>query len=262
MTVLITGGSHGIGLELSRLFARDGHRLLIVSKPLEELERAREQLLSAFPGLELHTLQLDLSLPDSPQQVYDWTRQNQWDVDLLVNNAGFGTYGFINDIDMDKDLSMIRLHVLTLYALTRLFLRDMLARNRGQIVNISSISAYQPNPFLATYGATKSFVLQFSRAIDRELRDKGSKVRVMAVCPSPVKQTGFQSAAGMDKTNTFDNWMVVTPDIVARDIYKGIRAGRSLVIPGLGFGLLHKLIKRLPERWVVAMSKQYLRSRE
>ncbi|MCB9082521.1 MAG: SDR family NAD(P)-dependent oxidoreductase [Lewinellaceae bacterium] len=259
---IITGGSSGIGLTLAKELAAQGYALLLVAKPPAELDQAVALLREQFPDLVLATLAIDLSLPNSAQDVYDYARENGWtEVSLLINCAGFGTFGFIDEVDMDREAAMIQLHILTLYTLTRLFLHEMIQRDRGYIVNLSSISAFQPNPQLATYGATKAFVLQFSRAIDVELRDRGSQVRVMAVCPTPVRQTGFQNTAGMAQTNTFDNWMVVTPDVVARAIIQGMERGRNLVIPGRGFGLIHKLSKRLPDAWVIRLSKMYLQHR-
>lgn len=260
-TALITGGSSGIGFELARLFARDGWDLFLVAKPAEELEAAQARLNQEFPAIVVQTLTIDLAHEKSAQQVYDAAQQQNMQVDALVNNAGFGTYGFINDISMQQELDMIHLNVLAVYQLTRLFLRDMIARNQGNIVNLSSISAFQPNPELATYGATKSFVLFFSRAIAEELRMRKSAVRVTAVCPTPVINTGFQAAAGMEKSRLFESWMVVTPDVVARDIYKAMKQGRSYIIPGPGFHLLHKLVRRLPDAMVLKMAKDFLKVR-
>ncbi len=259
---LITGGSSGIGLELAKLFAADGYDLLLVAKPAAELEAAQLTLMLQYPNTGIVTLAIDLSLPGSAQEVYTFAGAENNQIQVLVNNAGFGTYGFINDINIEEDVAMINLHVITLYRLTRLFLRDMVRRDEGYILNLSSVSAFQANPMLATYGATKSFVLQFSRAIAYELREKGSKVKVTAVCPTPVKQTGFQIRAGMQNTNTFDNWMVVTADVVAKDAFQALFSGRDMVIPGgILFSLVQKLTAILPEAWVMRLSRHYLQTR-
>ena len=247
-TALLTGGSSGIGLELSKLFARDGFRVLLVSKPETELKAAVNLLAGLFPDAEMLSLSADLSRPEAPETVYRFSKEKGIEVDVLVNCAGFGTFGFIGETDIDRELAMINLHIRSLYHLTRLYLRDMIDRNRGRIINLSSISAFQPNPRLATYGATKSFVLQFSRAVNFELKEKGLDVRVTAVCPTATRGTAFQSAAGMEKANTFDSWMTVTPDIVARDAYRGMLQGKDLVVPGRGFGLLRSLFRTCPRR--------------
>lgn len=258
-TTLITGGSSGIGLETARLLARDGHRLLIVSLLEEELAAAKKKLETEVPGVQVDTLAKDLSQPGSAQAVYDWVRQKGEHLDCLVNNAGFGTYGFIDDIDMQREVDMINLHVVTLYQLTRLFLKDMIARDAGRIINLSSISAFQSNPLLATYGATKSFVLQFSRSINYELKNKGSRVRVTAICPPPIKSTGFQSASNMDGSKLFDSWMVQTPQEVARTIQRSLQTGPDIAIPGRGLKWVYYLTKRLPDSWQTRLSAAHLK---
>ncbi len=257
-TALITGGSSGIGLELAGLFARDGYRLLLVSKPPEELKSAKTQLEQRFPGVDIHTLPIDLATPEAPPRVYDFARQLGHPVDVLVNNAGFGSYGFINEVSVEKELQMIQLHVSTLYHLTRLFLRDMIERDRGHIINLSSISALQPSPMLATYAATKSFVLQFSRAINYELKEHGSRVHVTAVCPMATAGTGFQAAAGMERTNTFETWMTTTPPVVARDTYAALKNKKDFVIPGRGFGLLQRFVRHLPDSIQIRIARKNL----
>ena len=256
---LITGGSSGIGLELARLFAQDGYRLLLVALPEAELEAAKAQLKRDFPHAEVLSLQKDLSRPEAAHEVFEWTEELNLEVDVLVNNAGFGTYGFVPEIPMDREAAMIRLHTETLYRLTRLYLGGMLARNRGRILNLSSISAFQPNPLLSTYGATKAFVLQFSRALAFELRERGSQVRVTVSCPTPVKQTGFQQAAAMSDSSLFSSWMTTTPEVVARDSYRALMRGRELVIPGKGFQVLHGFFRLLPIPLLTRISREHLR---
>jgi len=256
---LITGGSGGIGLELARLFARDGCRLLLVSLPEDELAAAKAQLKQEYPDTDVLTLQKDLSRQEAARDVYNWTRELGLEVDVLVNNAGFGTYGYLQDISVEREAAMIRLHVETLYRLTRFFLDGMLDRDRGRILNLSSISAFQPNPLLATYGATKSFVLQFSRALAFELREQGSRVRVTASCPTPVKQTGFQQTADMADSSLFSTWMTTTPDVVAQDSYRALMSGRELVIPGKGFQWLHGFLRLLPMPLLTRISKEHLK---
>lgn len=258
-TVLITGGAGGIGKELAGCFARDGYDIILVDRFLKELEKAKDSLSSVNPAIRIMLMEQDLSLPEAADRVYEFTRDQGVQVNVLVNCAGFGTYGFLHDIDRDRELDMLQLHVLTLYKLTRIYLKEMIGRNEGQIINFSSISAFQPNPFFATYGASKSFVLQFSRALNFELREKKLNVKVMAVCPTAVKGTGFQASAGMERTKTFDSWMAVTAETVACDTYGAMGSGRDVVIPGRGFGLLHCLIRRLPTKWLMRISRSQLK---
>lgn len=260
-TALITGGSSGIGLELAKLFANDDYQLVLVAKPLEELEKAKETLKAIKPELQILLMQQDLAQPGAAQEVYEFTRKHDLELNVLVNCAGFGTYGFVNEIDMKKEIDMLQLNVSTLYQLTRLYLSEMVERDEGKIINMSSISAFQPSPTFATYGATKSFILQFSRALNYELREQGSNVRVLAVCPTAVRETRFQSAACMEKSNTFNSWMATTADVVARDTYQAMHQGKDMAIPGRGLGLLHSIVNRLPTSWLMKFSRAQLKEK-
>ena len=259
-TTLITGGSSGIGLETAKCLAAQGHQLLLVAIDSAELIDAQKLLVESYPGVEVAVLATDLSEPANTQKVYDWALQQSQQVDCLVNNAGFGTWGLVSDMDLEKETAMIQLHVTSLYRLTRLFLADMMSRDTGRIINISSVSAFQPNPRMATYGATNSFVLQFSRALNQELKETGSAVRVAAVCPTPVKSTGFQSVAGMSKSNLFQSWMVVPPNAVAQSIAKHLGTQKDMIIPGSSlFSGVYTLFKRLPDRWQILLSGAHLK---
>lgn len=258
-SVLITGGAGGIARELAGIFASEGHDIILVDWDIRELENARDSISTANPDINIMLMQQDLCHSQAADYVYEFTKKSGLQINVLVNCAGFGTHGFVNDIDHDRELDMLQLHVLTLYRLTRLYLKDMVERNEGQIINFSSISAFQPNPFFATYGASKSFVLQFSRALNFELREKKRNVKILAVCPTAVKGTGFQSSAGMERTRTFNSWMAVTAGEVARDTYRAMQSGKDLVIPGMGLGLLHSLISRLPAGLLMRISRSQLR---
>ena len=183
-TVLITGGSSGIGYEMSKHFAKDGYCLLWVAKPPEELSQAKAKLESEIPDVKIHILAKDLTDAQAPQQVYEWAKQIG-EVDVLINNAGFGTHGFLQNIPIEKELAMIQLNVVALYLLTRLFLDDMLQKNAGTIINISSNSSFQPVARMNTYASTKAFVKHFSRGLQEELGLQKSKVKILTVCPQP-----------------------------------------------------------------------------
>lgn len=254
-TVLITGGSSGIGFQIARYFARDGYRLALVAMPAAELENAKQRLLEEFPKAVVLTYAINLAADDAADAVYGWAIQHFGHVEVLVNCAGFGAFGFVNDTDMHCEAEMIKVNVLALHQLTRFFLADMLERDEGHIINMASIAAYQPNPFLATYGATKSFVLNFSQAIEYELRERRSRVRITVVCPTATTRTGFSAKAGMDGLNTFQNWMTVTPELVARDTYNGFKQGKPVVIPNIIFRLAHILVKRLPVAWLMRWAR-------
>jgi len=258
-TALITGGAGGIGQELAKLFAHDSYDLVLVDKNEENLECAKNELHAVNPDIRIMLLEQDLTIPDAAKKVFEFTRKHSVQVNVLVNCAGFGTYGFVNDIDGDRELDMLQLHVINLYRMTRLYLKDMVERDEGQIINMSSISAFQPNPYFATYGASKSFVLQFSRALNYELKEKELNVKVLAVCPTAVKDTGFKSFAGMEHIRAFRSWMAVNASVVARDTYLAMECGKDVVIPGRGLGLLQRIACRLPVSLLMRISRSELK---
>ncbi|MEM8908410.1 MAG: SDR family NAD(P)-dependent oxidoreductase, partial [Bacteroidota bacterium] len=230
-TVLITGGSSGIGYELSRHFARAAYQLLWVAQPPRELEQAKQRLLAEFPQVHLQTLAKDLSQATAAKEVQLWA-EPFGPVDVLINNAGFGTYGFTTETDMEEELAMIRLNVINVYTLTRLFLAKMVARNAGTIINVSSIAAFQPTTRFNTYASTKAFVLHFTQGLQEELGLQKSKVQVMAVCPAAIRDTAFQARAKMEGVRTFDGLATTTAAEVAKDIWQGFRKENRLVVSG------------------------------
>lgn len=244
-TVLITGGSSGIGFELSKHFAKAGYRLLWVAKPLEELENARAKLLEEFPNIEIHTLAKDLCLAESPDAVKTWSH-SIGPVDVLINNAGYGTYGFLQNTDLNKELGMIQLNIIALYKLTRLYLDDMIKRDAGTIINISSNSSFQPIPKMNTYASTKAFVKHFSRGLNEELKMQNSKVKVMTVCPAAVKDTPFRTVGNMDRVKTFSGLAFTTAKEVAKDTWNGFKKGKSFVVSGAKMRFLYLFYAFIP----------------
>ncbi len=247
--VLVTGGSSGIGLTISKYFARAGYRLLWVSLLKQEMKAAQSQLKAEIPDCDINSLELDLSLSDAAQEVYAWIKENHWDIDVLINNAGFGTYGFSNDIDVDRELNMINLNVINLYKMTRLFLNDMIDQNQGTIINISSNTSFQPTPKLSAYGATKSFVKHFSRSINEELKMLNSKVKVICVCPAAIRDTNFKKAGNMENLKTFSGLATTTSEEVAKDVWNGFMKGKDFIISGWKMRMLHHISWIVPYRF-------------
>ncbi|MEM6697110.1 MAG: SDR family NAD(P)-dependent oxidoreductase [Bacteroidota bacterium] len=231
-TVLITGGSSGIGLAVSKYFAKADYRILWVSLSEKELQAAKTELQKIYPTIAVATLASDLSQIDAAQKVYDWTRVNQWEIEVLINNAGYGMYGFANDLPLEREVDMIQLNALSLFQLTRLFLKDMLSRNEGTIINISSNTSFQPVPKMAAYAATKSFVKQYSQSLTEELKSLKSDVRVMTVCPAAIRDTAFKKEAGMENIRTFEGLAATTKEEVANDVWRGFIKGKNFVATG------------------------------
>ncbi len=244
--VLITGGSSGVGLALSKLFAADGYHIIWVAKFTEEMEAAAALLRTTFPNVLIDFKEEDLSKIESSKEVYKWIKDKFDFIDVLVNNAGFGTYGFINETEMEKEVTMIQLNVTTVYLLTKLFLKDMLERDSGKILNVSSGVSFNPVPKMAIYAATKAFVRQMSESIYYELKQMRTKVTITALCPSAIKNTDFQKEAEMKNVTTFDGLFATTAEEVAKDAYIGMNQGKRLVLTGVKYRIGAKLNKITP----------------
>jgi uncharacterized protein len=256
-TVLITGGSSGIGLAAAHLFAKKGFNILVSSLDENELQLAISEIKNINQSVDIKGITIDLSEIGSTQKLFDWAKVNANNLVLVVNNAGFGTFGFINDISLEREKSMINLMVNNLYLSTRLFLGDMLQKNHGTIINVSSISAFQPSPTLATYGACKAFVYQFTRAINEELKAKKSEVRCLAICPTPVR-TNFQNTANMQKSALFDSWMTVDSPLIADAIFYVYISKKNYIVPGKFYHFLTKIVRRLPESVQIWLAVKHL----
>ncbi|MFY9826708.1 MAG: SDR family oxidoreductase [Thermoanaerobaculia bacterium] len=229
-TALVTGASGGIGLELARQFAAGGYGLVLVARSGGKLEELAGELRNRY-GVAARAMAADLSRPESPAELARELEQAGVAVDVLVNNAGFGTYGPFAENDLHAVLEELQLNVVALTHLTRQLLPGMLARRRGGVLNVASTAAFQPGPLMAVYYATKAYVLSFSEALAEELRGLG--LTVSALCPGPTV-TGFQKRADMEGSGLFSGPIrVMDAATVARAGYEGFRAGRRIVIPGL-----------------------------
>jgi uncharacterized protein len=228
-TVLITGASTGIGRELAMLFAKDNYRLVLIAREKGRLEDLAEELKQAH-RTEVTILAKDLSLFQSVEEVCLTLEQNGIHIDILVNNAGFGVFGPFLTTDWDKEAQMIQLNILTLTHLTKRLLPAMVQKRSGRIMFVASTGSFQPGgPFLSVYYATKAYILSFSEAITHEL--KGTGVSVTTLCPGPTS-TEFEKRAGFRQSKVFEK-VLMDAKVVAEIGYKGLRSGKSLVIPGI-----------------------------
>ena len=226
-TVLITGASSGIGLELSRLFARDGYRLVLVARNRGALRQVATDLQSQYSA-EVWISPKDLAHPASPLELHQELQESGIALDVLVNNAGFGARGAFLDIDWSREAEMLQVNIVALTHLTKLFLPQIVARE-GKVLNVASTAGFLPGPYMAVYYASKSFVLHFTEALAEEL--SGTGATVTCLCPGPV-ETNFQKRAGSADTNLLKSPLLVDAGEVARVGYEGMKAGKRLVIPG------------------------------
>ena len=255
MTALITGASGGIGLELARLFAADGHDLVLVARSAGKLSSLADELKGRH-NVRARVLPADLARPEAPREIYEELRRDGVNVDALVNNAGVGSYGLFAETDSKAELDLLQINVVALTHLTKLFLPALIARRRGYVMNVASTAAFQPGPLMAVYYASKAYVLHFSEALSNET--EGTGVVVSALCPGPT-ETGFVEAAGMEESKLFDRGPMNARE-VAEVGYRGMLAGKRIVIPGLrnalvahavGFmprGMVTKVVRGIQER--------------
>jgi uncharacterized protein len=226
---LITGASAGLGEQFAHLFARDGHDVALVARRADRLQALAAQLQKEH-DIGTHVLAADLADPAAPQKLYDETVKGGLQVDFLVNNAGFGSNGAFLDLDLAREAEMIEVNCTALLKLAHLFGRPMRERRSGRILNVASTAAFQPGPYMATYYATKAFVVSFSEALAHEL--SGSGVTVTCHCPGAT-HTEFASRAGNDTSRLFHRPGVAQAVDVARHGYRAMMKGEALAVHGM-----------------------------
>ncbi|MGY6662985.1 MAG: SDR family NAD(P)-dependent oxidoreductase [Glycocaulis sp.] len=252
--ILITGGSSGIGLALTRRALARGWQVSWISLDPAEINAAQGALKVEFPEAEIDALCADLTEADAIGRIIQWVKKTEAP-DILVNNAGIGFFGASEQLDLAREQAMIALNISALHAMTRAFI-PLMEKKGGTIANIASNSAFQPVPFMAVYAATKAFVRHYSLALDRELKEAGSNVRVMTVCPAAVKDTPFKGAAGMDGLRTFDSFTSTTADEVARDVMRGLDGRKRFVVSGAKMRASYILTKLAPAGLVQAIVRR------
>jgi len=253
-TALITGASGGIGYELAKLFAKDHHDLVLVARSAPKLTQFADELQRQF-GVSAKAIPLDLTAGPAPQFLFDQLQREAIAVDFLVNNAGYGVFGEFAKVSLEDNLGQIQLNISALTHLTKLFLEPMIERHSGKIMNVASIAGFQPGPLMAIYYATKAYVISFSEALANELRNTG--VTVTSLCPGAT-DTGFQGRAGMENTRLFKTLRPMDAKTVARDGYRGLMAGKTLVISGFRNWLLAESVRFSPRKLVTAVSRKVL----
>ncbi len=252
--VLITGASSGIGEALAKRLARDGRHLGLVARRADRLE-ALAQEIQRQHGVTAHSIPMDLTKPGAGRELSDEVERRGLTVDWLVNNAGFGTVGRIDRLPVDKELEEIQLNVAALVDLTTRFTPAMVQRGRGAVINISSVGGFAPGPYMATYCATKAFVLSFTEAIAAELRSTG--VKVLCVCPG-FTRTAFQDVAEVD-ASAVPSFAWMSADDVADQAVRAVGHGPVLVngfMNGVMARMMHLMPHALTSRITESMLKQ------
>jgi uncharacterized protein len=223
---LITGASSGIGEEFARQLAAEKHNLVLVARSEKALHELCDELMLKH-NVIAHYFVLDLAEPDADLKLLEETERHGFEVDWLINNAGFGSVGDFAKLEIDRELQMIELNISALVSLTHCYLKKMRGARSGTIINVSSAAGFQPLPFMATYAATKAFVTSFSEAIAEENRPFG--IKVLALCPGSTK-TNFFAASNIDRPLKVKGQQTV--DQVVKTALKAVRQGRTRIVSG------------------------------
>jgi short-subunit dehydrogenase len=253
-TTLITGASSGIGEAFARKLAARGRNVLLVARSEDKLIALCNEL-GRLTSIRAQYIALDLQQPDAPLQLFEETKKRELEVEMLINNAGFGSMGEFAKLDLNRELEMILLNVRSVVELTHSFLEPMRERKRGTIINVASTAGFQPVPYMATYAATKAFVISFSEALWDENRMHG--VHVMALCPG-VTETNFFEASGIDRPPMRT---VQTPEEVVETALRALNRKKSLVISGWANWFVVEAERFVPRSAVVKVAGNALRSR-
>jgi hypothetical protein len=253
-TAVVTGASSGIGLEFAKILARHGYNLVLVARDEVRLNEIAGEL-GKENNVTVKVVVRDLSNQAAPTEIYDLLRNESVSVDVLVNCAGTATLGPFAQADLTSQMKMIQLNVLATTSLTHLFLKDMLNKGRGKILNVASTAAFQPGPLMAVYYATKAYVLLFSEAIANEV--SGSGVSVTALCPGPTI-TAFQVKTGTDQTRLFHSRIldILPAETVAKIGYSGLMSNKTVVIPGLKNKIVVFLVRLMPRQWITKRARR------
>lgn len=244
-TALITGASSGIGRELATLFAKDGYNLVLVARSGDQLNSLADTFKQQFGTSVITVIEKDLSNPDAPREIYDEVTQRNITVNTLVNNAGFGEYGlFATETDLQKELNVIQVNLTALVHLTKLFSKDMVARNEGKILMLGSIASVMPNPMMAVYGATKAFIYSFTEALRNELKDTDITLTVLM---PPATNTDFFNKAGAMNTVAQQEAYKTDPAEVAKAGYDALMKGKDKVVAGFQTKLQAAASRVLPD---------------
>ena len=259
-TALITGASSGIGLELARCCAHDGHRVVLVARSVEKLDALAEQLREAH-GCEAVVMPADLAEPDAPQRLADELAERGIEVDWLMNNAGFGIAGRFAKGEVGRQRDLRRVNMESPMLLTHLLGGAMLERGAGRVLNVASIAGFLPGPLMANYYASKAYLVSFSLAVNEEWRRRGVSVSVL--CPGPTETAFFANAAARTApiAGGAGTGGLKSAAAVARTGYRGMLKGKPIIVPGLTNKLTVFATRLLPRTVAARMAKKFNRTK-
>ena len=239
MKALVTGASSGIGRDIAKELSKRGYDLILVARNVERLEEVKKQIQT-----KAEIVSMDISKEENCEKLF----QDYKDIDILVNNAGFGDCGHFEETSLDKDIQMIKTNIIAYHILTKLYLKEMIKNNNGKILNVASIAGFMPGPLMATYYATKAYIVRLSEAIRTELKKQKSKVRISILCPGPVN-TNFNKVADVEFAIKG-----LSSEYVAKYTVKKFLNGKFYIIPGVSIKLAKIGAKIAPTNLVSRVS--------
>ena len=239
MKALITGASSGMGRDMAKILSQKGYDLILVARDEKKLEKVKKQLKT-----ETKIVVMDISKEENCKKIYEENK----DIDILINNAGFGDCGHFEETSLDKDIQMIHTNIIAYHILTKLYLKDMKEKNSGKILNVASIAGFMPGPLMTTYYSTKNYVVRFSESIREELRRKKSKVQISILCPGPV-DTNFNKVADVEFA-----LKGLSSEYVAKYAINKFFKGKFYIVPGWKIKLARIGAKLAPASFVAKIS--------
>jgi len=249
MLALITGASSGLGRDFARNLSRMGYDIIAVAQDLEKLNSLKEELKT-----NVQVISMDLSIRQNVIDLYEQVKSK--DIDIVINNAGFGVFGEFDNTDLNKELNMIDVNVCAVHILTKLFLKDFKEKNKGYILNIASSAAFEPGPLMASYYASKAYVLRLTQAIYEELRRDKSNVYIGALCPGPV-DTNFNNVAGV----RFTVKSLKSEDVVRYALNKMFKR-KLVIVPGIMMKFTRIVVRLLPDKLVARIAYNIQKSKK
>lgn len=239
MKALITGASSGMGRDMAKILSQNGYDLILVARDEKRLEEVKKQLKT-----ETKIVVMDISKEENCKKIYEENK----DIDILINNAGFGDCGHFEETSLDKDIQMIHTNIIAYHILTKLYLKEMIKKDSGKILNVASIAGFMPGPLMTTYYSTKNYVVRFSESIREELRRKKSKVQISILCPGPV-DTNFNKVADVEFA-----LKGLSSEYVAKYAINKFFKGKFYIVPGWKIRLARIGVKLAPASFVAKIS--------
>lgn len=239
MKALITGASSGMGRDMAKILSQKGYDLILVARDEKMLEEVKKQLKT-----EARIVAMDISKEENCKKLYEENK----DIDILINNAGFGDCGHFEETSLDKDIQMIHTNIIAYHILIKLYLKEMIKKDSGKILNVASIAGFMPGPLMTTYYSTKNYVVRFSESIREELRRKKSKVQISILCPGPV-DTNFNKVADVEFA-----LKGLSSEYVAKYAINKFLKGKFYIVPGWKIKLARIGAKLAPASFVAKIS--------